>query len=381
MTVAQMHLAQWRRTHGVVSGLVRNDEKEPEVKKEVEKIVEKKDAQEAANFEEVPAWAAGLMQTVKDMAHRIDEIEVKTKGGVPGVEDGEEGTERREHEPRSEGERTAVAKDALGEPAESAANGPEAGRKFAEAERAETRGEAQFAGQGLSPVTASKEEQERLQRSREAGPERSELDPRLEDGVDRFNTQGQRNDGRKDARREDYRGHGPDKVSHHSTDRMDAMYKQTAAQLKDLQALMAKTLRQPTIEERNEVANARKRADGVYASLGRTTPEWLPGEAPMAYRRRLADGLKDQCAALKKTVMDALPEDVFAVAEERVYADASDAAKQPAANPPMVLRPHTYQDATGHNVTEYFGDPLAWMSPFMSAGARSKIRRPARVAN
>lgn len=42
-------------------------------------------------------------------------------------------------------------------------------------------------GDGLSPVTASEAEQRRLQRS----PSRPPRDPRLEDGVDRLNTQGQ----------------------------------------------------------------------------------------------------------------------------------------------------------------------------------------------
>ncbi len=371
MTAAEMQLALWRHTHGAPDGVVRNDEKgeAPEtVKEEVEKVVEKRDAQEAANFEEVPAWAAGLMQTVKDMASRLDDIEVKTKGGAPGVEDVQEGTER-----------TAVAKDALGEPAESAANGPEAGRKFAAAERELTRGEAQFAGEGKSPVTASQGEQESLQRSK-AGPDKSELDPRLQDGVVSVNTQGQR----RDSARADYRGHDPEKASHNgrANDRMDALYRKTEAEIQEMRAAMQRVLRQPTIEERNAVAAARKRADGVYAALGRTLPDWLPGEAPMAYRRRLADGLKDTSSALKKTVMDALPEDVFSTVEDHIYADALEASKKPEVNKPMTLRAHRYQDTTGHNITEYYGDPLAWMSPFMSGGVKTKVHRnPGKVAH
>ncbi len=364
------YLALWRLSHGadsdgtIPNSVVRNDEKEGEVESEVKKIVEKKDAQESANFEEVPAWAAGLMQTVKDAMRRIDDIEMKTKGGVPEVEDGQEGT--------------AVAQDSA--EGESADSGAEAARKFGEAERAETRGQQNFAGEGESPVTATKAEQERLQRSKSAGPEKSAKDPALENGVIRFNSEGQRNDtGRRDASREDradLRGHGADKTSHHASDRMDAMYESTAAQLKEMQALMAKTLRQPTIEERNQVANARKRADSVYAACGKTTPEWLPGESPMAYRRRLADGLKGYSDALKKTVMDSLPDDVFEIAEEKVYNDASSASRLPNMNPPMQLRPHRYQDSvTGHNVTEYFGDPMAWMSPFMSPGAKLKLNK------
>jgi len=328
-----------------------------DVKKEVEEVVEKRDAQESANFEEVPAWAAGLMQTVKDVAARLDDIETKSKGGVPGVEDAQEGT--------------AVAKDSIGDPAESAGNGAEAGRKFAAEERAQTRGEAQYAGEGQSPVTASNAEQESLQRSK-AGPSKGDLDPQLQNGVIQLNSEGQR----RDEGRKDFRGHGADKTDHHSNDRMDALIRKQDSEIKEMRALMSKALREPTIDERNAISVYRKRADSVYAMLGKDIPEYLRGESPRAYRHRLADGLKEFSATLKKTVMDALPDDVFETVEERVYADALEAAKKPVATKPMQLRPHTYKDsATGHNVTEYYGDPLGWMAPFMTGGQVLKINR------
>ena len=162
---------------------------------------------------------------------------------------------------------------------------------------------------------------------------------------------------------------------------MDAMYKQAATRIRELEGAMSRVLRQPTVDERNQIAAARHRADSVYTMLGRTTPERMAGESPMAYRRRLADGLKDHSAALKKTVMDALPDDVFGITEERIYQDALEAAKQPSVMPPMTLRPHTYQDTTGHTVTEYYGDPMTWMAPFMSAGVKAKINRSAKSAS
>lgn len=367
-TRLERNLQEWRRTHGAPEcGIVRNDEKRDEkreenAKEEVRRIAEKEsereDAAEAANFEEVPAWAAGLMQTVKDLSSRVDEISAKTKGGVPEVEDGQEGTER-----------TSVAKDASGNPAESAANGEIAARKFREAEEAEEHAQAEFSGQGESPVTASEAEQLRLQRSRSAGPESHERDKDLEDGVNRLNTQGQE--------RSDLRGHGDDKRDHHSMDRRDALYQRQAQQIKELQAMVNKAFRRPTVEERNAIAKARKRADSVYTALGRETPEWLPGESPSAYRRRLADGLKDLSATLKKTVMDSLPEDVFNLAEDRVYADALEATKRSDVVAPLTLRPHTYMDR-GHEITEYHGDPLAWMQPFMLRKATYKIVKPSR---
>ena len=288
---------------------------------------ERKDAQEAANFEEIPAWAADLHRNVKDALKRIDEIDIRTKGGVPV-------------------ERTAEAKD-------TSDDGEAGGKKFAKAEAEETAG---------APKSAEP-----------AGPQGEKKDPELENGVVNLSTSGVR---------EDERGHGDEKTEHRGVnDRMDAMYKQAATRIRELEGAMSRVLRQPTVDERNQIAAARHRADSVYTMLGRTTPEWMAGESPMAYRRRLADGLKDHSAALKKTVMDALPDDVFGITEERIYQDALEAAKQPSVMPPMTLRPHTYQDTTGHTVTEYYGDPMTWMAPFMSAGVKAKINRSAKSAS
>ncbi len=242
--------------------------------------------------------------------------------------------------------------DSLGNPGESAGNGEFAERKFREALEALTSGEADFSGAGMSVTTASQREQESLQRSRAAGPDRREQDPRLEDGIDRFNTQGQR---------------------------ADALYRRHDAQLEQMRRLVNRMGREPTIAERNELANARVRADGVYASLGRVLPEWLRGESPRSYRSRLVGGIQDMCAALKNARLDSIADDAFAVAEERIYRDAAMAGKCGRGIGPMQLRPHQYQDATTyHNITEYFGDPMAWMSPFMSPGARIRVNKTPR---
>lgn len=144
----------------------------------------------------------------------------------------------------------------------------------------------------------------------------------------------------------------------------------------DLYATIAKMRRQPTIEERNQLSAARKRADSVYAALGRPMPDWMPGESPLAYRQRLADGLKDQSAPLRRANLNGLPEGAFSVTEQRIYQDATQAAQTGNGIPRGTLRPHAHQDETGHNVTEYYGDPMGWMSPFMAPGAVGRIRRP-----
>lgn len=215
-----------------------------------------------------------------------------------------------------------------------------------------------YVGQGESPFDASEAEQRRLQRSSESGPgyrgERESgpfYDPNLEDGRISHSTSGQRRD------------------------RMDAIMRRQDSQIAELRGLVRRVTRQPTVGERNQLAAAYHRADSVYARLGRTTPEPMGGESPMLYRHRLADGLKDVSPTLSRSHMDALRDDAFKVAEARIYQDALDEAKR-GGGAPMVLRSHTYQDATGHNVTEHYGDPLAWMAPFMGPGACLKIRRP-----
>ena len=150
--------------------------------------------------------------------------------------------------------------------------------------------------------------------------------------------------------------------------RLDALTRQTAA-------LYRRISRQPTMEERNQIAAARQRADGLYARLGRSTPDILPGELPSAYRKRLAAGLQDCSPQLRRANLDAVPDAALGAVEERIYQDALAASRQPEVTPPGTLRPRTYQDVTGHTVTEYTGDPMAWMAPFMANGAAVRIRR------
>lgn len=206
-------------------------------------------------------------------------------------------------------------------------------------------------GEDMSPVTATESQQRRLQHSRTVYPR--DLDSRQEDGRDHFNTSGQPREGR-----------------------MDALYRKLEGQSRQMQALMSRIGRTPSIEDRNAIADARYRADGIYAALGRPTPEILPGEAPMMYRHRLAAGLRDLSPDLKRAHLDALPDGAFSVVESRIYADAATAIKAGTGMPAMTLRPHTFQDETGHRCTEYYGDNRATWAPFMSAGTRLKIKRP-----
>jgi len=200
-------------------------------------------------------------------------------------------------------------------------------------------------GENMSSTTATEAEERSLQRS----PTHPDIDPRLEEGRISLTSSGQRR---------------------------DELYRRQDAQIHEMRAMMSRMSREPTIEERNQLAVAHQRADSVYAMFGRDTPAWMPGESPLAYRQRLADGLKAASPTLKRAHLAGLRADALGAVEAKIYQDAMEAAKTGSAIPRGELRRHTYQDqSTGHNVTEYYGDPLGWMAPFMSGGVRLTINR------
>ena len=164
--------------------------------------------------------------------------------------------------------------------------------------------------------------------------------------------------------------------------RRDALNRKLTGELAEMRALLNKATRQPSTNERNQLAHAFNRADSVYGSLGRATPSPMPGEKPMAFRHRLADGLRDMTPDFRRTNFDALPDDVFGTVESRLYADAAAGAKAGIGTPAGQLNSRTFRNDTGHQVTEYFGDNMAWMQPFMLGGVRARINRnPSKAAS
>lgn len=134
--------------------------------------------------------------------------------------------------------------------------------------------------------------------------------------------------------------------------------------------------RQMTDAERDEVAAAFARADSVYQMAGKKAPYAMDGETPIAYRRRLVRGLQSQSPAYKDVRLDTASADpaLFSIIENGIYADAEKNARAPDDVPLMTLRPIVRTDAAGRRITEFTGDPLAWMSRFMPA---VRMRQPA----
>ncbi len=94
-------------------------------------------------------------------------------------------------------------------------------------------------------------------------------------------------------------------------------------------------LKQPTADERNELAKAQARADGVARKLGSQADAPQLGESLMSYKRRQAGIFLKHARtdAVKSINLADVPDSMFAVAEDMIYADASAAGDDPAAAP------------------------------------------------
>ncbi len=308
---------------------------------EKEKLeVARKDGQD----EEIPAWADALLKAHKDMADslhaRLDAIEKDRKDARPpeaadakkdSRDEGEDPTENTEGQRKDESEEERKKREAEG--------GHKANEEL-EAERRE------------------KEREEKDRRDRKDAKDRKDAAARKDEG-----------DTDQDTDREDRA-------------RKDAAQavnnRQTQAKIAELERQLAAVYREPSIEDRNAIAEVRSRADSVYqAVLGRPVPEAIPGESPISYRKRLADGLRKFSPSYKDERLDSLSGNVFKTVEDQIYADAQVASRTPAVVPEWNLR-SINRTELGHNVTEYIGDPRAAWAPFTAgSGGTFKIIRPA----
>ena len=112
------------------------------------------------------------------------------------------------------------------------------------------------------------------------------------------------------------------------------------------------------------MADEQARADAVYGGFGERAPAPLQGETTAAYRIRLAKGLQKHSKAWANVVLKDLPVTALDVATQQIYADAVVAARSPDGVPVGQLRPIRRSDASGRQITEFVGDPSAWMSDF-----------------
>jgi hypothetical protein len=123
------------------------------------------------------------------------------------------------------------------------------------------------------------------------------------------------------------------------------------------------------------MADAQSRADSVYHAIGlRGSPAPMSGERPNDYRRRLLRPLLDYSRDWKAVPAHLIDDQVLAIAEAAVYADAEKEAARPMLSvAPGTLREVRKKNGVAGEVIEFFSDGTPGESTFIG-----KTRRPRR---
>jgi hypothetical protein len=120
--------------------------------------------------------------------------------------------------------------------------------------------------------------------------------------------------------------------------------------------LDAKLPKQISDADYDAMAEMQARADRIHSAFGDSAPRPLQGETPLAYQRRLINGLKKHSSAWKDIDMSALPHEALKIAEATIYADAMNAARNPTDLAPGVLREVVKTDpVTGQRIITFVG--------------------------
>jgi hypothetical protein len=203
----------------------------------------------------------------------------------------------------------------------------------------------------------------------------------------------EKKDSKKDAARKDEEEASEDKKkekeeekAQKEEEKTDAMRKDSAAARNDAElraqiAELTKVVRTLTVEtppeERDVLAATQARADAVAAQFGEQASAPIPGESALAYRKRQLNRFKKHSPRFKDEKFDFLTGAPLAATEDIIYADAMAAARSTSDSSTIGrLIPLQKRDSAGRLITEFAGDPLAWMQSFMSGGQRGSIFNP-----
>ena len=140
--------------------------------------------------------------------------------------------------------------------------------------------------------------------------------------------------------------------------------KDAAETRKRIDELDRKMPKQMTDADYEAMADAQAEADKVHHAFGDSAPRPLQGEDLLAYRRRLATGLKKHSSAWKEVDLYGVPEAVLKIAEKQVYADSMQVALNPMDLPSGQLREVKTRDSTGRTISTFVGKPGAWLGQF-----------------
>lgn len=181
-----------------------------------------------------------------------------------------------------------------------------------------------------------------------------------------------RDDARRDDSEEDEEKKKEEEARKADSARRDDEMRKLAARVADQDRQLASLRSGPSDQDRRALAEIQERADGVLMMLNDKAPPPMHGEAPPAYRIRLARRLQAHSPKWKDEDLSVLARtsaSAYDNVEGMIYADAAQAAREPRdlAEGSLVRVP--VPSSTGHRITEYRGDPLAWLGRFMHTGA------------
>jgi 8-oxo-dGTP pyrophosphatase MutT (NUDIX family) len=163
--------------------------------------------------------------------------------------------------------------------------------------------------------------------------------------------------------------------------RRDAMTTENAdlkARLAAMEATLNGLATERAPEEAHAIGAAQARADAIAAQFGDKVPPPIAGETSLAYRRRLVKRFQAHSPRFKDERLDGLTSGPLSAIEDIVYADAMAAARNPATSSNVGrLIEHKSIDGAGRTITEFSGDPMAWMAPFMTSGRVGRFDRSA----
>ena len=161
---------------------------------------------------------------------------------------------------------------------------------------------------------------------------------------------------KKDSEVEDEKEKEMEKSDAARADAVKELSAQLAEQRKVIEELN-KLVRQPIADsDRAGLSEVQSRADSALVALGEgQAPQPLVGESVPAYRRRMAARLQANSADWAKARLDSLSDDVFDIAERKIYADSAAAALKPTNIKPGFMREITKRTSLGHIETTFAG--------------------------
>lgn len=301
------------------------------------------DAQQAAG-DQPPAWASKILTSLDDvggkvssLANRMDSFEA----------------ERAKDDAKKDADEAAMMdrgakKDALQAKCDSGAASEEEKKELAE-----MKGEKADAKKDAEEEKAKKDAEEKAKSELEA----AEKAGKKEDAGERKALEDLKDDSAK------------------KDGQIAELTKTTEELRRQMVALTAATA--PVSEDvTSQLAEFQAKCDSVMQLWGDRAPQAMRGETPLAFRKRLVKPLikhSDAWNAVGYEGITVMPEKAFEVAERQIYADAQAAASRPSAVPVGELMARTKKSG-GHEITEYFGSPSAWMGDIAGRqrlGARS----------